>query len=162
VEQARVATAADIPTLRDLWEMAVADLDGQRGGSLLAGTLVSAEPVEVTLARVLADADRLLVLGSTEGVEVGFAAVRCDRTRRDPIGVVDAVFVEPSARLVGVGEAILELVVSWCAERGCYGVDAPALPGSRPAKAFFEDHGFVARLLVMHHPLPQAPAAEHG
>ena len=36
-------------------------------------------------------------------------------------------------------------------------MDAPALPGSRPAKAFFEDHGFVARLLVMHRPLPDAP-----
>ena len=32
-------------------------------------------------------------------------------------------------------------------------MDAPALPGSRPAKAFFEDNGFVARLLVMHRPL---------
>jgi hypothetical protein len=51
---------------------------------------------------------------------------------------------------------MIELVVAWCAARGCAGVDAPALPGNRPAKAFFEDNGFVARLLVMHQPLPRS------
>ena len=85
---------------------------------------------------------------------VGFASAKCDRARQHPIGVIEAIYVEPSARLVGVGEAMLDVVVAWFAERGCQGVDAPALPGSRPAKAFFEDHGFVARLLTMHHPLP--------
>jgi GNAT superfamily N-acetyltransferase len=162
VEQARAATAADIPVLTTLWELAVAELDGQRGGALLAGTLVTPEPLAVALEQALAIQDRLLVLGSTEEVDVGFAFVRCDRARREPVGVIEAVYVEPSARLIGVGEAILELVVSWCAERGCRGVDAPALPGSRPAKAFFEDHGFVARLLVMHHPLPPSPGSAHG
>jgi GNAT superfamily N-acetyltransferase len=136
--------------------MSVAELADQRGGPLLAASLEGSDPLDLSLERALADEDRLLVVGSTEGVDVGFASVRCDRMRRQPIGVVETVYVEPAARLVGVGEAILDLVVSWCAERGCHGVDAPALPGSRPAKAFFEDHGFVARLLVMHHPLPPA------
>ena len=32
------------------------------------------------------------------------------------------------------GEAMIDLVVAWCARRGCAGVDAPALPGSRPPR----------------------------
>ena len=74
-------------------------------------------------------------------------------------GVVETIYVEPSARQVGVGEVMVAAILQWCAERGCRGVDAPALPGSRPAKAFFEDHGFVARLLIMHRVLPDTPAA---
>ena len=54
------------------------------------------------------------------------------------------------------------LVVAWCRERGCLGIDAAALPGSRATKNFFEESGFSARLLVMHHALgePAAPSPE--
>lgn len=152
-----MATTADLPVLVEFWQMAVSDLDGQRGGVLLAGSLVVPDPPEDDLRAAVGDEDRLLVLGSTDNADVGFASAHIDRMRREPVGVVDIVFVEPSARQIGVGEVVLNLVVAWCAERGCVGVDAPALPGNRAAKAFFEGHGFVARLLVMHHPIGQAP-----
>jgi hypothetical protein len=45
---------------------------------------------------------------------------------------------------------------------GCVGVDAPALPGSRSAKAFFEDNGFIARMLVMHRPSERKEKRDHG
>jgi GNAT superfamily N-acetyltransferase len=154
VEHARLATAADLPAVTALSGMAVSELAGQRGGSLLADALLGGGPLEETLAGALDDPDRVLVVGTTDGVPVGFASARYDATRRQPVGVIDTVYVEPRARQIGVGEAILDVIISWCAARGCRGVDAPALPGSRPAKAFFEDHGFLARLLVMHHPIP--------
>jgi GNAT superfamily N-acetyltransferase len=157
VEHARVATVADIPALNVLWEMAIAELAGQRGGALLAASLAPSIPVERMLDNVLVDDDRLLVVGTVDGVEVGFASARCNPERSEAIGVIEAIYVEPGARQVGVGEAIIDVVIAWCAERGCRGVDAPALPGSRSAKAFFEDHGFVARLLVMHHPVSSSP-----
>jgi GNAT superfamily N-acetyltransferase len=157
-----VATAIDIPALKTLWEMAVEEMQTHRGGALLLRSIGWPAPIEVTIEATLDDPDRLVVLGTTDGVEVGFASARCDRTGRPPIGIIDAIYVEPSARQVGVGEAIVDVVVSWCQERGCDGVDAPALPGSRPAKAFFEDHGFIARLLVMHHPLPGPAARDDG
>jgi ribosomal protein S18 acetylase RimI-like enzyme len=153
MEQARVATASDLPTLRMLSEMAVAETSRQRGGALLVAPFVDAGPSEELLASMVSDDDRLLVVGTTDGVEVGFAVARCDRARQ--IGVIEAIYVEPPARQVGVGEAMVDLIVGWCEARQCAGVDAPALPGSRSAKAFFEGHGFVARLLVMHHPIRQ-------
>jgi GNAT superfamily N-acetyltransferase len=140
----------------------LAALDGQRGGVLLAGGSISSDPVDDALGKAAGDDDHLLVVGTFDGLIVGFASAHCDRDRRQPIGVVDAIYVEPSARLVGVGEAVMDLVVQWCASRGCRGVDAPALPGSRPAKAFFEDHGFVTRLLIMHHPIDEPAAGGHG
>ena len=62
-------------------------------------------------------------------------------------------FVEPEARGVGVGEAMMDVVIGWGERVGCYGIDAPALPGARDAKAFFETMGLVTRALVMHRPI---------
>jgi GNAT superfamily N-acetyltransferase len=70
-----------------------------------------------------------------------------------PIGLIEVLYVEPGARGVGVGEAIVSVLVEHFEAFGCVGVDAQALPGSREAKAFFETHGFVTRALVMHHPV---------
>jgi len=65
--------------------------------------------------------------------------------------------VEPEAREVGVGEAMADALVAHCDDRRCIGIDAPALPGHRAAKNFFEAHGFTARALVMHRRLDPAP-----
>ena len=154
MESARPATRADIPVLKALGQMARAELAGQRGGALLAGSMAGSPPVEELLEDAWPDEDRILVVGTTDEAEVGFASARCDRHGPEPIGVIEAIYVEPSARMVGVGEAMIDLVIAWCAARRCAGVDAPALPGNRPAKAFFEDNSFVTRLLVMHHPIP--------
>jgi GNAT superfamily N-acetyltransferase len=62
-------------------------------------------------------------------------------------------FVDAEARAVGVGEAMLEALVAYCTREGCVGVDAFALPGHRAAKNFFEESGFTARAIVMHHVL---------
>lgn len=161
MESARAASTADLDLIADLWDQAVAELDGQRGGALLAGTLYRADPRKA-MKSAFDDVDRLLVIGNIDGVPVGFASVYCDRERREPVGVVEIVYVEPAARQVGVAESMVKLVMDWSAEHGCVGVDAPALPGNRSAKAFFEDNGFVARLLVMHHPLDAKSARDDG
>ena len=48
-------------------------------------------------------------------------------------------------------EAILRDLPAWCEKQGCSGMDAMALPGHRSTKNFFEESGFTARKLVMHH-----------
>jgi GNAT superfamily N-acetyltransferase len=130
---------------------------------LLVDSVFSPErsPDELLLD-ALADTDRLVVVGTLEAVAVGFALARYEVVGLTPIGKVEAIYVEPAARQVGVGEVMVEAITGWCERRGCRGVDAPALPGSRPAKAFFEDNGFVARLLVMHRPLPGRAAGQPG
>lgn len=152
MEHARQADATDLGTVAEFWWEAVAELDGQRGGFLLAGSLTR-EDLAAALQQAQEDSDRLLVVGMLDDVSVGFASVFCDRQRREPVANIELIYVQPAARQVGVAEAMVNHVMGWASEHGCVGVDAPALPGSRSAKAFFEDNGFVARLLVMHHPL---------
>ena len=73
------------------------------------------------------------------------------------LGVVSDIFVEEGARAVGVGEAMMGDLVAWCEAKGCAGMDAMALPGHRLTKNFFEESGFTARKLVMHHRLKEEP-----
>lgn len=156
-ESARPATEADLDDLVRLWQNAVDELDGQRGGGPLAGSL-SRSDLRRFVVEALGDEQRCLVLGLIDDVAVGVASLRADRDRPElePIGVLELIYVEPRARSVGVAAAMLSLVVERCREWGMTGVDAPALPGNRSAKSFFETQGMQARLLIMHRPLPGA------
>lgn len=152
-ESVQPAGAGDRDRLACLWREAVEEVSGRRGGMLQVAT--TAGPPEVP-----AGADRLVALGYVDGEAFGFVTAHLSATLRGgpPLGVVDAVYVEPGMRSIGLGEALIEHAVEWATERGCCGVDVPALPGDRATKAFCEDNGFVARLLTMHRPLP-APEA---
>ncbi len=152
METARPATEADLEDLIRLWEHAVAELDGQRGGGPLAGSL-NRPDLRRFMSEALADNERLLVIGSIDDVPVGLASLWADRGRREPIGQLELIFVEPNARQVGVAEVMLALVLARCEEWGMTGLDSPALPGNRSAKSFFETQGMQARLLIMHRPL---------
>lgn len=139
---ARPATAADMATVAALRQQALDEMRVVRGGELYVARHATDLPAGEDPAR------RLWVGVLADGV-VGYLSGRVD----DQLGRIDAVYVDPECRAVGVGEAMIERALDWFVERGCFGVDATALPGARATKNFFEETGFTARLLVMHHEL---------
>lgn len=153
---ARLATASDVPALARLWREALAEMTPIRGGAALIADGHRPEPLEENLATDLDRDDRLLACGHLDGVVLGIIA---GRTRRapapsaEPVAVIELVYTEPGARAVGIGEAMLDLASQWAIDRGCGAIEAPALPGARKAKSFFEGAGMVARVLIMHRPL---------
>jgi len=151
VEAARPATDADLPLLAELAAVALAELRPMRGGDVFTAARSGRAPAD-ELALAAKDPDQLVLAGTLDDAIVGYARARVDALpdgRR--IGVVDDLFVLEDARGVGLGETLMDAVLAWCRERGCRGVDAVALPGHRATKNFFEESGFSARLLVMHH-----------
>ncbi|MBV8305342.1 MAG: GNAT family N-acetyltransferase [Acidimicrobiia bacterium] len=154
MEGVRPATDGDLGRLADLARAAIAELTPMKGGTVWAAREARPEPIEGSLRASLADDDTRVVVGTIDGFPIGYAVVRVEVLNDGSrLGVVDDIFVEPDAREVGVGEAMMSDLVSWCEERGCSGMDAMALPGHRSAKNFFEESGFTARKLVMHHRL---------
>jgi GNAT superfamily N-acetyltransferase len=151
----RPAEPGDAPEVTALLDALVAEVGAERGGTELVG-----DHLDLVRTAVLDDlelgrttVERRVVVGTVEGVVVGVAAARhrpADGGRR---GVVECCYVEPAARRVGIGEALLAEVVDWLGSNGCGGVDGLALPGRRDAKSLFEAAGFKARLLVMHRSL---------
>jgi GNAT superfamily N-acetyltransferase len=157
VEGARPATSEDAPRCAELCRRALEELQAKRGGPLLArretGLVSKALLRPGGLDRLLASATRRVLVGTFDGAVVGLGVAHIDEVGEAALGVVDGCYVEPEARGVGVGRALLDALVGWFAASSCRGIDACALPGDRHAKNFFEAAGFKARLLVVHRPL---------
>ena len=154
MEGVRPATEDDLGRVAELARAGIAELTPMRGGAVWAAREARREPIEESLRASLANGDTHVVVGTIDGFAIGYAAVHLEVLNDGSrLGVIDDIFVEPDAREVGVGEAMMGDLVRWCEERGCAGMDAMALPGHRSTKNFFEESGFTARKLVMHHRL---------
>lgn len=127
------------------------------------------EPVDESLRAMLKRPDTVVVVGSIDGVPLGFL-VGVEQALLDPmanrrIGVVQLVFTALAARGVGVGAAMLRFALDAFRERGIDLFDARVSPGHRLAKNFFESSGFKARSITMHRgesavePAPTGPPA---
>jgi GNAT superfamily N-acetyltransferase len=156
MEGARPATEADVPRLAELARAAIDELVPTRGGAVWRAREARPEPIEDGLAALLSDPSALVVAGTIDGVVVGYGVVRVEQLGDGSrLGVIDDIYVEDGARGVGLGEVMMGDMVSWCVGQGCFGMDAMALPGHRSTKNFFEESGFTARKLVMHHSLAE-------
>ena len=157
----RFACQEDIPQLAELYGAACEELAGARGGRLLLGLGGRPAAVGASFASELSDPLHQVVLafvGPPEGQVASSPAGYGTCLARameggELVGSLEEIYVRPDARRLGVGRAIAVSLLEWCRARGCSGVDAKALPGSRAVKSFFESEGFTARLLVMHRTL---------
>lgn len=153
-EAVRAATPDDLPAIVALAEALRSELLPMRGGPIWAVREARRGPPAEAYGALLADPAACVVVGTLDGVVVGFAVASVEPLSDGrKLGVVTELFVDAEARAVGVGETMLEGLVAFCRREGCVGVDAFALPGHRAAKNFFEESGFTARAILMHHAL---------
>ena len=156
-EGARRAAEADIASVGALAAHATAEMSQRRGGRIWSGLEARPDPQLESLTRDLRDDDAMVVVGTIDEAVVGYGAIRLVELHDgSTVGRVSDIYVLPDARGVGVGEAMMELLMAWAGRRGCVGVDSLALPGDRDTKNFFETHGLVARAITVHRALPEA------
>jgi GNAT superfamily N-acetyltransferase len=157
VEGMRPARREDGGRCGELCREALEELQGARGGPLFVrretGLIAKALMRPGGLDRLLADPRRRVLLGTVDEAVVGMATGRLDAVGETALGIIDVCYVEPGARGVGVGKALLDGLVTWFATAGCRGVDINALPGDRATKNLLEASGFKARLITMHRSL---------
>ena len=160
MEGCRPATEDDLPRLAELARIAIAELLPMKGGDVWAAWEARGEPLDESLKRALADSDTRVLCGTIDDAVIGYAVVRLEDLRDGGrMGVLHDLFVEPEAREVGVGEALVDDVIAWCRAADCIGIDSSALPGNRSTKNFFETFGFTARMLVVHKRFRERPLA---
>jgi GNAT superfamily N-acetyltransferase len=154
VEGARRATSADLPELERLAAEAAVEYSALKGGDLWRRREGRPAPYGPSFAAQLGAEDALVVVGTIDDVVVGYAAATVETLRDgERLGRISELFVELPGRDVSVGEVMMDLVLAWCTEQGCIGVDALVLPGHRAAKNFFERFGLTARAIVVHRTL---------
>ncbi len=147
MELARTAVAADRQACTRLLSQALTAATSMRGGGALVG---GATPVTLLERWARTDGSASLTVGEYEGAVVGLAATTTSSpTAGQRRGLIECCYVEPGARGVGVGSALLEAALAWCEASGCTEVDALALPGDRTSKQRLEAAGFTARLLTL-------------
>ena len=151
--EARPASETELPELLRLYRLLEAEQAELKSLWPVADGL--AEPVENSFTSILADADSAVVLGTIDEVPMGFMWMRLEALLPQgdgaQVGSVRLVFVQPEARGVGVGEAMISMVLADFRDRGVKLFDSHVSPGHRLAKNFFESNGFSARRIVMHH-----------
>jgi GNAT superfamily N-acetyltransferase len=151
---ARTATVDDLAAVVELARAAADEKREQKGGEMWSRRERRPEPRAPELLADLDDPTREVAVGTFDGTVVGYGLVRLEQLDDGGLlGVIEDIYVDPEARAVGVGEALMEHLLSWAREAGCFGVDSLALPGDRSTKNFFESFGLVARAIVVHRPL---------
>ncbi len=127
MEGTRPARREDAERCGQLCEEALDHLQRVRGGPLFArretGLVAHALLRPGGLDRLLADHRRRVLVGTVDDAVVGVATGRIDAVGETRLGLVDACYVEPGARGVGVGGALLQALVAWFEDSGCRGVD---------------------------------------
>ncbi len=170
MEAARPASPADVPAITDLARTAVGELGLLRGGPVWQLQDARVEPVD---EGIRADIERgpdegLAVVGTIDDAIVGYGVSHLEvLTDGSVLAEVSDLYVDPEARGIGLGEAMMNLLVAHAVEAGAIGIDALALPGDRATKNFFETFGLKARAIVVHRSLvatdpPQAPGGDDG
>ena len=146
---ARRAVEADTPFLQALGQRAATELAGLRGGPLLLKERAAEAGDSSGVGR-----GAFVALAEIEGVPVGYLEAKLLLLDEEaPYCRVTALYVEPDAREVGAGEALLAQLLRWAKEAGARGIDVDVLPGAREAKSFLEAAGFTTRRLSMYRPL---------
>ena len=147
MELARLACPEDRQACTRLLSQALVAAESMRGGVALVGDATTVSLLDRWTQP--GDGTQLLV-GEYEGAVVGLLAVTAAPGPRGvTTGLIRCCYVETGARGVGVGTALMDAAVAWCAEKGCGVVDAMALPGDRTTKQRLEGSGFTARLLTL-------------
>lgn len=150
----RDAGVDDLDELIRLDTAAREHLHRHRGGPTYLLRSARPRPPRDSLLSDVSDGDTRVALGCIGTAPVGYAVSRVVTLGDGSlVAEVSDIFVEPAARDVGVGNALMQDAVDWARARGCTGIDAHALPGDRQTKNFFESFGLVARAITVHRDL---------
>lgn len=162
MESARRARPEDLRDIIGLAREAHTELRPNRGGAIWSVHEARPEPIDDDLGRAVAgDPGRSAVVGLVDDAVVGYGVMHLEPLHDAAIlAVVTDLYVLPGARGIGIGEAMMDLLIADATAAGAVGIDALALPGDRATKNFFERFGLTARAILVHRSLvaPEAPA----
>lgn len=133
----RPVDVADTDALDALMRQARDSIAGQRGGAALLAEIDAS----------VQDGETMVWCATIDEVVVGY--LRAAMVSEPASVFIREIWVEPAAREVGAGEALLGAALAWAMAEDVGAIDAWALPGSRELKNLFERMGLATRLLTV-------------
>jgi len=166
VESARLAQFSDITQIVSVLTVIQDRFAPKRGGMLFIAEQAELGAMEARVAAAIADPDQVAIVGVYDDVVLGFCLGRlvglAGGGEDGRLGRIELIAVDPDARAVGIGEAMMDAVTDWFISHDCVGMESQALPGDRETKNFFESFGMKARLLILHRDLDSDPKSTIG
>jgi len=150
LESARTARADDLKELERLASKANEETVQKRGGRTLSLQNPNYGGVKGFFNSAFENYSTEVFVGVIDQAIVGFGIIELESLKDGtPHASIKALYVEQEARSVGVGEVLMEEMLTWANLHEAKAVDAIALPGDRATKNFFETHGLVARAIIV-------------
>ena len=140
-EVVRRAVATDASQLVELEAAARHHLIDQRGGA----ALLAEQPAVGDWAPAIEDHSRWVAVAELDGFVVGYLELGVT----GDIAVVRQVYVQPEARELGFGDALLDAARQEAVRHGCSALEGFALPGDRETKNLYERAGITARKIIV-------------
>jgi GNAT superfamily N-acetyltransferase len=140
----REASIADVSSLRFLEDTAFESLSNFRG---LAQFLEMSPRIGDEWNDLVGDTKYRLLVGLSEGVIHGYLLVEIFKPLHKAL--IKQVFVDSSARQLGLGAMLIEHCEKIARESGCTVLEGLALPGDRDMKNLFERATMSAQLLIV-------------
>lgn len=156
MEAARHARPSDLEAIAVLATEARDELEQLRGGDVWRLQSARTDPIAVSLGHALERSaeEGLVVVGTVHEVVVGYGVSTIEVVGEgERLAVVTDLYTHPEARGIGIGEAMMNLLIDHAVATGALGIDSLALPGDRATKNFFETFGLKARAIVVHRSL---------
>lgn len=126
-------------------------LEGLRGGPMYLLRNHRPSPTDDSYGADIDDPDKIVVIGTVRSYPAGFGVAGLTRLADGYVlAEVTELFVEADLRGVGVGAAIMDMLIDWARSVGANGIDSQAMPGDRDTKNFFEGNNMVTRALNVH------------
>jgi GNAT superfamily N-acetyltransferase len=140
----REALITDASSLKVLEDTAFESLSNFRG---LAQFLEMSPRIGDEWKDLVNDAKYRLLVGLSEGVIHGYLLVEIFKPLHKAL--IKQVFVDSSARQLGLGAMLIEHSEKIARESGCTVLEGLALPGDRDMKNLFERASMSAQLLIV-------------
>ena len=142
-ESARPAVPSDLEALSSLAVAARSELQHKKGGDVADRLDPHRDDPSARMASALEDPGTVVLVGALDEAVVGYGLMEIGTAPDGTVhAVVEEVYVDPPARSVGVGEALLDGLLAVARERGALAIQSVALPGDRATKNFLKPTGW--------------------
>lgn len=140
----RDAASTDVASLQTLEDFAFESLNAYRG---LTKLLEVSPRIGNEWSEILNDTNYRVLVGHSEETIHGYLLVEIFHSLRKAL--IKQVYVDASARELGLGALMLESCEQIAREAGCTVLEGLALPGDREMKNLFERSSMSAQLLIV-------------
>ncbi len=138
--------SADEPLVSFLVAAALEGVTSHRGGNeYLERFTENLDALRAEVSLAVEGRGRELLVGLLDGHLFGFCLIE----HAGEVLTVEALYVDPEAREVGLGTSLMEAAEQKAKELGCVRIESLVLPGDRRSKQRAESTGLKARLLIL-------------